>query len=100
MVKKYVLEKNNKAKEEAKKTKLKAKEEAKLKKQQDKAIEKALEKENKKKMAQNVVLGAAEILVENSEIIGCQAILKSGINKGSLCGCKIVSENMCKRHVK
>jgi hypothetical protein len=100
MVKKYVSEKNNKSKEEVKQIKLKAKEEAKLKKQEDKAIEKALEKANKKKMAQNIVLGATEILVEHSEIIGCQTILKSGINKGCLCGCKIVSENMCKRHLK
>lgn len=96
MVKKYVSDKKNKAKEELKKSKLKAKEEAKLKAKEDKALEKA----NKKNSSQNVVLGAAEILVENSEIIGCQSILKTGINKGQLCGCKIVSENMCKRHLK
>ena len=96
MVKKYVSDKKNKAKEELKKSKLKAKEEAKLKAKEEKALEKA----NKKNSSQNVVLGAAEILVENSEIIGCQSILKTGINKGQLCGCKIVSENMCKRHLK
>jgi len=34
--------------------------------------------------------------VEN--IVPCNAILKTGKNKGNSCGCKIFKENKCKRH--
>ena len=36
-----------------------------------------------------------EIIVDNY----CQAILKSGPNKGNKCGCKKIDNNMCKRHI-
>ena len=44
--------------------------------------------------SENIVLGVLNI--ENQT--GCVQILKTGTNKGKPCGCKIVSENMCKRH--
>jgi hypothetical protein len=51
---------------------------------------------------ENVVLGPIIIKNINSNnelLIGCDQILKSGKNKGKLCGCKVLSENMCKRHI-
>jgi hypothetical protein len=36
----------------------------------------------------------------NNVNIGCIGIIKSGTNKGKFCGCKIISENMCNRHLK
>lgn len=43
--------------------------------------------------SENIVLGQSTV-----EIEGCIQILKTGPNKGKKCGCKIVSENLCKRH--
>ena len=38
---------------------------------------------------------------DNNELIGCKAILKSGVNKGNPCGCKLINENLlCKKHNK
>ena len=34
------------------------------------------------------------------QVLLCQEILKSGINKGSPCGNKIFENNVCKRHIK
>jgi hypothetical protein len=50
---------------------------------------------NNKLMTENVVLGPSNI--ENQT--GCIQILKTGSNKGTPCGCKIFSDNMCKRHI-
>ncbi len=36
--------------------------------------------------------------IENQ--IGCFQILKTGPNKGQPCGCKIFTDNFCKRHCK
>ena len=51
-------------------------------------------------VVKNVVLGPSIItdISCNEIFIGCDEILKSGPNKGKPCGCKIVSENICKRH--
>jgi hypothetical protein len=35
---------------------------------------------------------------ENKTIEGCIQILKTGLSKGSNCGCKIFKDNLCKRH--
>jgi hypothetical protein len=53
-------------------------------------------KAKKKPMPENVVLGLSIVETQNK----CTQILKSGANKGKPCGCKIVLENMCKRHYK
>jgi hypothetical protein len=113
VVKKEIKEKKEKEKIELKKQKLKNKEDALAKKEEEKQKakeEKQKAKEEKKKVSKNIVLGPSIISVEpfenieqpisNSEIIGCSVILKSGPNKGTACGCKVVSENMCKRHFK
>ena len=107
VVKKEIKEKKEKDKIELKKQKLKNKEEALAKKEEEKLKakeEKLKDKEEKKKASKNIVLGPSIISVEPSEtvettkIISCIVILKSGPNKGTACGCKVVSENMCKRH--
>jgi len=37
--------------------------------------------------------------ISEEEVEGCNAILKTGINKGKLCGCKKIENNgLCKRH--
>ena len=104
IVKKYKQEIKDNIKEEAKKTKLKEKEEAKKAKDEEKQKAKDEKKANKpnkpKKISENIVLGPTIITDSsgNEIIAGCQEILKSGPNKGTHCGCKIVYENICKRH--
>ena len=37
--------------------------------------------------------------ISEEELVGCSTILKTGINKGKLCGCKKIENNgLCKRH--
>ena len=104
VVKKEIKEKKEKEKIELKKQKLKNKEEALAKKEEEKLKakeEKLKAKEEKKKASKNIVLGPSIIGVEpseTSETVTCIVILKSGPNKGTACGCKVVSQNMCKRH--
>lgn len=107
MVKKYKQE----TKEKEKQTKLEAKLAAKLEKEKAKLEAKEaknLEKKNNKKsktiktdhIGENVVLGNITIdtITESNQFSGCVQILKTGPNKGKPCGCKIFSDNKCKRH--
>ena len=100
-----VKEEKLKAKEEkmkAKEEKLKTKEE-KLKTKEDKI--KA--KEDKMKIVIDLTLDSDSDIdtdtntnvVLESNINGCHAILKSGVNKGNMCGCKIFIPNFCKKHI-
>ena len=109
IIKKYKQDIKDKAKDDVKKAKLIAKEQAKKAKDEEKQKakeEKQKAKDEKKKtkkskpIAENIVLGPSVITDSsgNEIIIGCVEILKSGLSKGKHCGCKIVSENMCKRH--
>jgi len=109
MIKQYKLQEKEKEKEEKKQAKILEKEKKLLEKQAAKAKQKeeneklkSLKKillsqikvAKKELISENIVLGPSN--VENKT--GCVQILKTGINKGKPCGCKIVSENMCKRH--
>jgi hypothetical protein len=101
MIKQYKLQEKEKEKEmkklqkaQLKAEKMKAKEEEKAIKQKAKQDAKIV---NKKIITENIVLGPS-IIENQKEVNGCVQILKTGTNKGSVCGCKIVSENMCKRH--
>jgi hypothetical protein len=116
MIKKYKTEIAIKVKEEVKLAKILAKQE--IKKQKEEEKQKAKEEKHKtkeekqkakeesnankkqKSQIENLVLGPTVItdMSGNKIISGCVEILKSGPNKGKQCGCKIVSENMCKRH--
>ena len=105
IVKKYNKDNINKEKLKQKEEKIKQKEETKLKQKEEKLKqkkEKQKSKEDKKQknVSENVVLGPSIItdMSGNKIFLGCVEILKSGPNKGNTCGCKIVSENMCKRH--
>jgi hypothetical protein len=98
MIKNYKLQQKEKEKKEKKEAKLlekqmklTEKQNAKIKEKEEKQKAKALKKNL---MSENVVLGPSNL--ENKT--GCIQILKTGLNKGSPCGCKIVNENMCKRH--
>lgn len=98
IIKKYKQEIKDKLKKETNKIK----EEIKQKEKDDKQIVKDQLKATKKHkiVVKNVVLGPSIItdISCNEIFIGCDEILKSGPNKGKPCGCKIVSENICKRH--
>lgn len=122
IVKKYKTEIANKAKEEAKQAKLLAKEKANKQKEEEKQKmkeEKQKMKEEKQKMKEeikkekgvktpkkqehfieNIVLGPSDITdLSGSEIIsGCIEILKTGNKKGHYCKCKVLKDNICKRH--
>jgi hypothetical protein len=128
MIKKYKNEEKEKIKLAKKEAKELEKQMKKLEKENIKAMEKEekymkkfeekmkkLEKQNKQKtkpnindeskannkvfnnklMTENVVLGPSNI----GNLTGCVQILKTGPNKGTPCGCKIFSDNMCKRHI-
>ena len=105
-IKKYNLDKKNKAimaekhkketlKLKLKEEKLKIKEELKLKLKEEREkikIEKMKlikdKKEDMKKFTENVVISTGS----------CSQILKSGINKGNQCKNKVFKDNLCSRH--
>jgi hypothetical protein len=94
MIKQYKREQKEKEKLEKKKAKELEKQNLKAKEKEEKQKAKELAKTlNKKPISENIVLGPSII---NQK--GCVKILKTGPNKEKPCGCKIVSENMCKRH--
>jgi hypothetical protein len=104
MIKYYKYQEKEKEKIEKKQAKELEKQKKNLEKKQAKELEKQkkiLEKKQAKEasntlkkisMSENVVLGP---IIHS----GCIQILKTGINKGKTCGCKIFSDNMCKRHL-
>ncbi len=89
----------------AKEDKLKIKEE-KLKIKEYKKI-KSILLTNIKLSKQNIVISTENTVSEFSSLehleqtqlcLGCNAIIKTGSKKGSICGVKIYENNMCKRH--
>ena len=117
MIRKYKKEYYDKKKQEQAQAKLLAKQEIKKAKEDQKQLQKALKKLQKlKKMEkeltkciintklenilnENSVIGTIDI-IENSENLFCPVILKSGANKGNVCGKKNVENGFCKRHSK
>jgi hypothetical protein len=88
--------KNQKLKEEKQKLK---EEKQKIKKELKKiVINEKMYNENTENIEniENTVIGIIE-LSENSKKY-CMVVLKSGPNKGKQCGCKILNDNLCKRH--
>jgi hypothetical protein len=81
------MEEKQKEKEE----KQKEKDAAKQKLKEEKEEKKASKKKKHTPIDENVV-----IFSEN----GCKKILKTGIRKGQVCGCKIKESNFCARHFK
>jgi hypothetical protein len=118
MTKKYKTEYYHKKKEEQTNIKLKLKEELKKKKEEDKLKtkeDKIKAREDKIKIKEElkkIVLEAKLSKILNSEnhdnenlVIGeinintmCTVLIKSGPNKGNICGNKIVENGHCKRH--
>jgi hypothetical protein len=80
------------------------------KEREDKLLEKKKlleEKKSKPKIKSNVenIIEHQDHVIQQyiseEEVEGCNAILKTGINKGKLCGCKKIENNgLCKRHSK
>jgi hypothetical protein len=79
------------------------------KEREDKLLEKKklLEEKNltqafKKQKVENIVEHQPHVIqkyISEEGLEGCNAILKTGINKGKLCGCKKIETNgLCKRH--
>jgi hypothetical protein len=86
--KKVKMEAKLKEKEE----KLKVKQEAKQKAKEEKETNKKITK--KAKLTE--VLEGENIIIYSEN--GCKQILKTGLRKGQMCGCKITNDNFCKRH--
>ena len=101
MIKYYKYKEKEKEKLEKKQAKELEKQKKILEKKQAKELEKQkkiLEKQQAKE-ASNALknISMSENVVLNK--LGCVQILKTGLNKGKPCGCKIFSDNMCKRHL-
>jgi hypothetical protein len=94
MIQKYKHEYKEKEKLKQKEAKLKLKEEEK----QAKIKVKQQEKSVNAKQNENIILG--KIILDKTTSEGCLSILKTGLGKGTPCGCKIFCENekICKRH--
>ena len=95
-------EEKQKAKEEIKKTKEEIKKAKKEYNEKAKKENEELKKMYKKKPnnePENVVIGETNI-IECGIITGCIEILKFGQNKGKPCGCKIMLDDLCNRHLK
>jgi hypothetical protein len=63
---------------------------------------KPLKQLNAKNQTQNQLVQSTEIIepyIQENKIM-CNAILKTGINKGKYCGAKIYNDGVCKRHYK
>ena len=95
MIKQYKKEQKVKEKEMKKQAKELQKAQLKAEKLKVKEEEKAAKHAAKISKTENIVLGPSNI---ENQITGCVQILKTGPNKGSPCGCKIMSESLCKRH--
>ena len=99
---KAIKDKILKKKEEEKVKKSEEKQKAKEEKQKEKDVFKQKLKEEKeqkktsKKTSQNVTNENIVIFSEN----GCKQILKTGLRKGQICGCKIKESDFCSRHTK
>ena len=97
-----------KIKEEKQKTK---EEKAKTQKLKDELADLVKESKTNKKIKkssglttdnENVVVGSTQILPssETTTNKGCIELLKTGVNKGTQCGCKVYNGEYCKRHFK
>jgi hypothetical protein len=91
MIKKIMQENKMKLKAE----KNNAKEVEKMKKLEEK---KKLKAEKSKKSKLNSLVNLDENVVITNETGGCSQLLKTGINKGTSCNCKIFKDGICKRH--
>lgn len=124
MIKMYKTQIANKKKEEIKQAKIQLKNNLKIEKEiakqkaKDEKMKGKIEKKSNKDKKEclnseliniindldvsNNVLGPLNIVEEphNNINTGCIEILKTGLKKGTHCGCKIVEQNMCKRHYK
>ena len=112
-IKKQKEEAKEEAKQQIKKQKEEAKEEIKKQKEEAKSNKKINNKKPDTKKPDtkkpdtknpeyedNIVLGPVSISdIAENEINTCLQIIKSGTNKGNLCGCKVYKDNKCKRHV-
>ena len=105
---------SEKAKNELKLLKIKQKEDLKKAKEDSKKTkeeEKAKAKEELKKIVTNAKSNITPIITDGENaIVGiietvnnldkyCAFILKTGANKGNVCGCKVIENNLCKRHL-
>jgi hypothetical protein len=100
MIKNYKYQEKEKEKLEKKQAKELDKQKKILEKKQAKELEKQkkiLEKQKMKEASNLKKISMSENVVLNQT--GCVQILKTGLNKGKSCGCKIFSDNMCKRHL-
>jgi hypothetical protein len=99
MIKKYKKEIKDKEKTELKKLKEEAKQ--KMKDAAKTAKENAKKEKEKEKEKKKALTTTSNVEIENVVTnSGCVQLLKSGPNKGNHCGCKILLDNLCNRHLK
>ena len=60
---------------------------------------KNLEKKSNQLISKNIIIGTIDV-IKNEEKDLCGVILKTGQNKGKMCGGKIINDNLCSRHNK
>lgn len=102
-IKDYQKEEKKKAVQKIKDEKKKVKEEEKAEKQKKKIEENAIKQAEKLAAKKHSSKKIKTSNLENSIIepgSGCIEILKSGLKKGTICGCKIKQNNFCGRHFK
>jgi hypothetical protein len=79
-------------------------EKKKLLEEKKKLLEEKKSKPKIKSNVENIIEHKDHVIqkyISEEEVEGCNAILKTGINKGKLCGCKKIENNgLCKRHSK
>jgi len=99
IIKKNIIKKKIELKEKANQEKLKQKIEMKQKKE---LLKENLKKQKlEEKLSQSVKTSIYEdnVIVSNdTNLIFCPQILKTGLRKGESCGCKVFQNNLCKRH--
>jgi hypothetical protein len=107
-VKKAKEETNQKLKEEKQKTKEEKQKTQKLKDELANLVKDLKTNKKIKKSSgittdnENVVVGLTQVIPfsETTNNKGCIELLKTGLNKGNKCGCKVYNGEYCKRHFK
>ena len=95
MIKQYKLQIKDNEKELKKNKKIQDRKEKEIAREEKQKAKEQSKANKKSKSVENEILGP--LVIEN-QTEGCIQILKSGPKKGTVCACKIVTENMCKRH--
>jgi uncharacterized Zn finger protein (UPF0148 family) len=99
--KNFIIKKKMEQKQKEKDEKLKIKLEAKLAKElaKENLKKQKLEMKGKNTKPINISISGENVIVSSTNsLFECSQILKTGVNKGNKCGCKVFKDNLCTRH--